>query len=255
MWYADPFFRVLVDLKQGGAIIDLRPYVAQLNRPVGVGTRAMQNACYPYLVQSHYRAGIFTHYAGEGAIKSCKVRHGKEEVDLANCRTSARVVDEGGARSLVLEPVTVEFRDLTVRIQTTIRFPQGTGEIWYTRKLVSASVALARVEVDEYITACHGTNEYSEDLTGVTLSLTGPDGNPKSIDYAYRCREASVENVREAVAVVPQVDSRLSLRPEGAATGYYREGYMFAPNLTLGLTKAIGLNEELTSCLKVAKAR
>jgi hypothetical protein len=215
----------------------------------------MQNACYPYLVQSHYRAGIFTHYAGEGAIKSCKVRHGKEEVDLANCRTSARVVDEGGARSLVLEPVTVEFRDLTVRIQTTIRFPQGTGEIWYTRKLVSASVALARVEVDEYITACHGTNEYSEDLTGVTLSLTGPDGNPKSIDYAYRCREASVENVREAVAVVPQVDSRLSLRPEGAATGYYREGYMFAPNLTLGLTKAIGLNEELTSCLKVAKAR
>ncbi|MEK7475917.1 MAG: hypothetical protein AAB152_09850 [Candidatus Coatesbacteria bacterium] len=255
MWYADPFFRVLVDLKQGGAIIDLRPYVAQLNRPVGVGTKQMQNACYPYLVQSHYRAGIFTHYAGEGAIKSCKVRYGKEEVELANCRTHGKVVDEGNARTLVLDPVTVEFSGLTVGIQTTIRFPQGTGEIWFTRKLVSASLPQARVEVDDYITSCHGTNEYSEDLTGVTLSLTGADGKVESLDYAYRCREAAVESVREAAAVVPQVQSRLSLRPEGTAAGYYREGYMFAPNLTLGLKKTIGLNEELTSCLKVAKAK
>jgi len=255
MWYADPFFRVLVDLKQGGAIIDLRPYVAQLNRPVGVGTKCMQNACYPYLVQSHYRAGIFTHYAGEGAIKSCKIRHGKEEVDLASCRTHAKVVDEGNARALVLEPVTVEFQGLTVQIQTTIRFPQGSGEIWFTRKLVSASDPKARVEIDDYITSCHGTNEYSEDLSGATLSLAGPDGQTQSIEYAYRSREAAVDGIREVTAIVPQVDSRLILQPEGAATGYYREGYMFAPNLTLGLKKTIGINEELKSCLKVAKAK
>lgn len=142
-----------------------------------------------------------------------------------------------------------------LRIQTTIRFPQGSGEIWFTRKLVSSSDSGARVELDEYITSCHGTNEYSEDLTGATLSLAGPDGNPQSIEYAYRCREAAVDKVREVAAVVPQVDSRLSLRPEGAATGYYREGYMFAPNLTLGLKKTIGINEELKSCLKVAKAK
>lgn len=255
MWYADPFFRVLVDLKQGGAIIDLRPYVAQLNRPVGVGTKAMQNACYPYLVQSHYRAGIFTHYAGEGAIKSAKVRYGKEEVDLANCRTHGKVSEEKGARVLTLDPVTVEFQGLSVQIQTVIRFPEGSGEIWYTRKVVGLSDPKAKVEIDEYITSCHGTNEYSEDLSGVTLSVTDAAGRTETIDYAYQCREASLDDASAVVGVVPQVNSKMTLSPAGRARGYFREGYMFAPNLTLGVQKAVGIHEELQSCLKVEKAK
>ncbi|MCX5775126.1 MAG: hypothetical protein NTV44_02025, partial [Firmicutes bacterium] len=49
-WYSDPYFRTCVDLNQGGALIDLRPYVAKLVRPVGIGTKHIQDASYPYLV-------------------------------------------------------------------------------------------------------------------------------------------------------------------------------------------------------------
>jgi hypothetical protein len=255
-WYADPHFRVLVDLKQGGAIIDLRPYAAQLKRPVGVGTPNMQNACYPYLVQSHYRAGAFTHYAGEGAIKSCKVRHGKEEIDLYHCRTHGKVLQEKGARILTLDPVTLEFSNLTIQVQTILRFPENTGEIWYNRKIVSSSNPAIKVELDEYITSCHGTNEYSEDLTGVKLAVTDSAGKTETLDYAYKCREIHQKNAVLVTGLVPQVDSLMSMIPGSAAVeGYVREGYMFAPNLTLGMKKTIGINEELSTCLKVEKAK
>jgi hypothetical protein len=255
-WYADPYFRVLVDMKQGGAITDLRPYAAQLNRPVGVGTPYLQNACYPYLVQSHYRAGAFTHYAGEGAIKSCKVRNSKEEVDLSACRTHARLETVNGERVLILDPVAIEFNGLTIELQTTFRFPKDSGEIWISRRVVRASDPSAKVTVDEYITSCYGTNEYPEDLTGVQLEVTGVDGQSRTIDYAYQCRELYQQNAVVVSGLVPQVNSLMSMTTgSDAVTGYVREGYAFAPNLTLGMSKTIGLNEELLTCLKVAKAK
>jgi hypothetical protein len=255
-WYADPHFRVLVDMKQGGAITDLRPYAAQLQRPVGVGTQNLQNACYPYLVQSHYRAGAFTHYAGEGAIKSCKVRYGKEEIDLSACRTYGHYAEVNGSRVLTLEPVSLEFNDLTIQLATTIRFPENSGEIWFTHRVVSSSKPDAQVTIDEYITSCYGTNEYPEDLTGVKLTVTGADGQSQTLDYAYKCRELYQEDARQVAGLVPQVSSLITMTPGSPnVTGYVREGYAFAPNLTLGMHKTIGMNEELLTCLKVAKAK
>lgn len=35
----------------------------------------VQDASYPFLIQANYQAGYFTHYAGEGTIKSCKLTH------------------------------------------------------------------------------------------------------------------------------------------------------------------------------------
>jgi hypothetical protein len=255
-WYADPYFRVLVDMKQGGAITDLRPYAAQLQRPVGVGTPYLQNACYPYLVQSHYRAGAFTHYAGEGAIKSCKVRFGKEELDLSACRTHGHFSETDGVKTLTLDPVTLEFSDLTIQLVTTIRFPKKTGEIWISRKVVSASRPDAQVVVDEYITSCYGTNEYPEDLTGVRLTVTGANGQTHVLDYAYKCREIFQEDARQVAGLVYQVNTLMTMLPGSpAVSGYVREGYAFSPNLTLGMQKTIGINEELLTCLKVAKAK
>ena len=70
-------------MNQGGAIVDLRPYAAKLEIPVGIGTGNVYDASYPFLVQSMYRAGYFTHYAGEGSIKSCKVSYKGEEAILS----------------------------------------------------------------------------------------------------------------------------------------------------------------------------
>ncbi len=165
-WYLDPYMRTCVDMNQGGALVDLRPYVAKLERPVGIGTAHIWDCSYPYLVQAFYRAGYFTHYAGEGSIKSCKVSYAGEEVDLCLCRTRARFSQEGGSRVLTLDPVDIEFRDLTVSLVSTISFPEDTGEIRFSRRIIKTSREGAVVRVNDYLTACHGTTEYPEDLTG-----------------------------------------------------------------------------------------
>ena len=98
-WYCDPYMRAGVNMDQGGAIFDLRPYVAKLHWPVGIGTPHVQDASYPFLMQEKYRAGYFTHYAGEGTIRSAKICHNGEEVDLCLCRTKAHFSQEAEAAS------------------------------------------------------------------------------------------------------------------------------------------------------------
>ena len=110
-WYCDPYMRAQVNMDQGGAIVDLRPYVAKLDYEVGIGTDHVQDVSYPYLIQEKYRAGYFTHYAGEGTIRSCKVSYNGEEVDLALCRTKAHFSQVEDTRILTLDPVEVEFSD------------------------------------------------------------------------------------------------------------------------------------------------
>ena len=253
-WYADPWMRICLDMNQGGAMVDLRPYAAKLVRPCGVGTAHVQDASYPFIVQSLYRAGYFTHYAGEGAIKSCKFSHAGEQIDLCTCRTLASFSEQGATRILTLDPVDIEFNQFTISVQSTFRLVEGTGEIEIIRKIINSSDPLAEVTIDEYITACYGTTEYPEDLTGVMLTLMGVSVSEK-ISYAYQCREAQVPNLRLAEAVIPQVDTRLSMWAEGNdASGYFREGFAFSPMYTIGIQKTIKAKGELHTWLKVEKA-
>jgi len=235
-------------------MIDLRPYAAKLIRPCGVGTAHIQDASYPFLVQSLYRAGYFTHYAGEGAVKSARFRHAGEEVDLCACRTHASFSEEGDTRVVTLDPVDIEFEKFTIGVQSIFRLTEGSGEIEIIRRIVRTTDPDAEVAIDEYITACYGTTEYPEDLTGVRLSLAGKSGT-ESIEYAYKCREAAVEGVTSAEALVPQVDTRLSMRSDAEdAAGYFREGIAFSPMYTIGIRKSVTGNGELRTWLKVEKA-
>jgi hypothetical protein len=253
-WYVDPWMRTCLDMNQGGAMIDLRPYAAKLVRPCGVGTKCLQDASYPFLVQSFYRAGYFTHYAGEGAVKSCKFCHKGEEVDLCACRALASFSEEGDTRIVTLDPVEIEFANFAIRVQSVFRFAEGSGEIEIARKIIDTTDPQTEVTVDEYITACYGTTEYPEDLTGVKLALEGASETER-IDYAYRCREAEVDGVALAEALVPQVDTRLTMRTDtGEATGYFREGVAFSPMYTIGIKKAVRGKGELRTWLKVEKA-
>jgi hypothetical protein len=253
-WYADPWMRFCLDMNQGGAMIDLRPYAAKLVRPCGVGTKCLQDASYPFLVQSFYRAGYFTHYAGEGAVKSCKLAFRGEVIDLCICRTCASYSEEGDTRIVTLEPVEVEFDGLRAKVQSVFRIAEGTGEIEIIRKIIETSEPEAEITLDEYITACYGTTEYPEDLTGVRLTVKGATG-AESITYAYRCREAQAADVTLAEAIVPQVDTRLSMRTDARqASGYFREGFAFSPMYTLGIKKSIRGKGELRTWLKVEKA-
>jgi hypothetical protein len=253
-WYADPWMRLCLDMNQGGAMIDLRPYAAKLVRPCGVGTRCLQDASYPFLIQSNYRAGYFTHYAGEGAVKSCKFRYKNAEVDLCACRTRASFSEEGDVRVVTLDPVTIEFSELSMRVQSVFRFAEGSGEIEIVRRIIDTSAPEAEILIDEYVTACYGTTEYPEDLTGVRLSLHGASAT-QSIEYAYQCREAEVAGVTRVEALVPQVDTRLSMHADSdQASGYVREGFAFSPMYSLGIKKTVHGKGELRTWLKVEKA-
>ena len=247
-WYCDPYFRLCLDMNQGGAMIDLRPYAARLYRPCGIGTKYVQDVSYPFLIQANYRAGYFTHYAGEGTVKSCRVRYGGHSADLCLCRTKAACSDEpDGTKVLTLDPVEVVLGELTAKIQTVFRFVPGSSRVETVRRLLSTSIPGAKVEIDEYMTACYGTTEYPEDMTGVVLTA-----GKERIDYAYKCRSA--EGCGEAAAVIPAVDTRVSMYAEDGCRCYVREGYAFSPMFTLGLKAEISEKEELKSWLRLEKA-
>lgn len=252
-WYADPYMRTCVDMNQGGALVDLRPYAAKIDWPVGIGTRHVQDASYPFLIQEKYRAGYFTHYAGEGTIKSCKIVYKGEEVDMCLCRTKAHFSEDDDTRILTLEPVEIEFYDLTVKMQTTFYFVEGSSEIRIKREILKMSNPDAEVEIQEYFTGCYGTTEYPEDMSDIILSVTGPE-EEQNIRYAYKCREAEAEHAQKVEVLIPNISTKASVGAKEDVTGYIREGYAFSPMYTLGLKKMMKEGEVLNSWLKVEKA-
>lgn len=252
-WYTDPYMRACVNMDQGGAIVDLRPYAAKLEWPVGIGTKHVQDASYPFLIQEKYRAGYFTHYAGEGTVRSAKLTYKGEEVDLCLCRTKATFSQEGNTRILTLDPVDIEFYGLTVKLQTKLYFEEGSSAIKIERKILEMSDPNAEVELNEYMVACYGTTEYPEDMTCITLNAKNATAS-ETIEYAYKCRDAAVEAATEVSAVIPAIETRVSMTADGKATGYIKEGYAFSPMFTLGYTTKLKDQEVFATWLNLEKA-
>lgn len=258
-WYCDPYMRACVNMDQGGAIVDLRPYAAKLKWEVGIGTKHVQDASYPFLIQEKYRAGYFTHYAGEGTVRSAKVCYHGEEVDLCLCRTKAHFSEEKDAngevtRVLTLDPVEIEFDDLTVKLQTREYFKEGSGSIRIEREILEMSNPLAEVVLEEYLVACYGTTEYPEDMTGITLkAIKGT--TEETIHYAYKCREAALPGADAVSAVIPAIETKVSMTAaDASAEGYIKEGYAFSPMFTLGYKKTMADKEVFATWLNLEKA-
>jgi len=258
-WYCDPYMRACVNMDQGGAIVDLRPYAAKLKWEVGIGTKHVQDASYPFLIQEKYRAGYFTHYAGEGTIRSAKVCYNGEEVDLCLCRTKAHFSEEKDAsgkitRVLTLDPVDIEFDGLTVTLQTKEYFEEGSSNIRIERTILNMSNPTAKVEINEYMVACYGTTEYPEDMTCITLQCK-KGTEAETIAYEYKCREAAMDDADEVSAVITAIDTKVSMSADGEGVkGYIREGYAFSPMFTLGYTKTMADKEVFTTWLNLEKA-
>ena len=255
-WYCDPYMRACVNMDQGGAIVDLRPYVAKLEWPVGIGTKHVQDASYPFLIQEKYRAGYFTHYAGAGTVRSAKLSYQGEEVDLCLCPThchfSEEMIDGKKNRILTLDPVEIQFYGVTVKLQTKEYFEEGSSSIKIERNILEISDPNAEIYLDEYITACYGTTEYPEDMTGITLKCEGE--NEQTINYEYKCRDAKVEGASAVSAVIPAIQTKVSLTPSAKALGYVEEGYAFSPMFKLGYKKKISDKEVFATWLNLEKA-
>ncbi len=252
-WYCDPYMRACVNMDQGGAIVDLRPYAAKLEWPVGIGTPHVQDASYPFLIQEKYRAGYFTHYAGEGTVRSAKVTYKGEEVDLCQCRTKAHFSQEGCERILTLDPVDIEFAELTIKLQSRIIFTEGSSAIKIERSILEMSNPDAEVEINEYMVACYGTTEYTEDMTGITLGCKGSEA--KTLDYEYKCRDEALADADEVYALVPAIMTKVTMTAEGREkTGYIKEGYAFSPMFTLGYTTKLSNKEVFATWLNLERA-
>ncbi len=249
-WYVDPFYRTCLDFNQGGAMIDFRPYAAQLDYEIGIGTKHIYDASYPYLIQANYRAGYFTHYAGEGTVRSCKVSYKGETVDLCLERTKAKYAKVGEDTLITCDPVTVEFEDLKIDIESSFLFKKGEGRIVTYRKILN-DLHGKEVTVEEYFTGAFGTNEYQEDMTKITLGAKSL-AKEKKIKFRYKDRSIKMDQAQVAYALIPNVKTLLSL---GGDNDYalVNEGYAFSPVYRLALRKQMGKGV-METWLKVEKA-
>lgn len=239
-WYIDPFMRTCLDFNQGGAMIDLRNFAAKLEQEIGIGTKNVYDASYPYLIQANYRAGYFTHYAGAGTVKSCKVTYKDETTDLCLTRTLAKFEKkDNGDVVITTNPVTLVLADTEIDVQSIFTFVKGKGDLIVERKLLND---VKGVIFSEYITAGFGTNEYQADMSNVTLIA-----DQNTYKYEYKGRKFKGNEVVKVN--VPDVSSLLELRGENASLEV-EEGIAFAPIYHLRAYKEGGIK----TCLSLRKA-
>lgn len=238
-WYADPYMRTCLDFNQGGAMIDLRPYVARIPQETGIGTKNVYDASYPYLIQINYRAGFFTHYAGAGTIKSCKVKYHNQEADLCLCRTMAKFEKIDNGVRIVANPVSVILDGKEIEIQSVFTFIEGESKV-LTERILLTDMQGEEVTFTEYFTGGFGTTEYQADMTDITLGV-----DDKSIKFEYLGRKIAVDNAKVAYVNVPAVDTTIEMGGE-QVTAMVEEGIAFSPVYHLAVSKTIKEGEVKT---------
>ncbi|MCD8371764.1 MAG: hypothetical protein LUD27_00480 [Clostridia bacterium] len=249
-WYCDPYLRTCLDFNQGGAMIDMRPYVAQLDWKFGIGTDHVYDVSYPYLIQANYRAGYFTHYAGAGTVKSLKLTYDSEEVDLALVRCMASCEKEGDDTVVTTTPVDIEFSDFTLKLQSRFIFKRGTGEIITERNILN-DIGGREVLFEEYFTGAFGTTEYQADMTKIKLYAENSE-KTEQVDFAYKCRIVDVENATAVRAVIPDVETVVEVGGDNDI-GEFEEGHAFSPSYRLSLKKKLSKGG-MTTWLRLKKA-
>ncbi|MCC8131563.1 MAG: hypothetical protein LIO72_07505 [Ruminococcus sp.] len=249
-WYCDPYMRACLDFNQGGAMIDLRPYVAQLDWKCGIGTDHVYDASYPYLIQANYRAGYFTHYAGAGTVKSLKVSCGSEEIDLALVRCKATWSKDGDDTVITTTPVEIEFADFTMELQSKFTFKRGTGEIIIERNILN-DIGDHEVTFDEYFTGAFGTTEYQSDMTKAKL-ICESESESQTVDFNYKCRIVDVPNTTSVRVVIPDVETIVEMTGDNDI-GEFEEGHAFSPSYRISLKKKLK-SGGMRTCLRLKKA-
>ena len=245
-WYADPNMRTCLDFNQGGAIIDLRPYAARIPQKCGIGTENVYDASYPYLIQINYRAGYFTHYAGAGTVKSCKVSYHGEIADLCLCRTMAVYEKvEGGVR-LTADPVTVTLDGLDIVIQSVFTIEEGTGRIVTERNILN-DLGGAEVTLEEYFTGGFGTTEYQADMTDLTLGV-----DEDAMAFTYHGKKLEKANAASAYVTIPAVCTKVEMGGDNDVS-MVEEGIAFSPVYHIALKKTVSKGG-FTTWLKLQKA-
>ena len=89
-------------------------------------------------------------------------------------------------------------------------------------------------------------------MSGILLRCEGAE--EKAISYEYRCREESLTGASAVSAVIPAIETKVSMTASDTALGYIKEGYAFSPMFTLGYKKNITDKEVFSTWLRLEKA-
>ena len=230
-WYVDPFMRTCLDFNQGGAMIDLRPYVARVPFEVGIGTDHVYDATYPYLIQANYRAGYFTHYAGAGTVKSCKVMCNNETTDLCLTRTMAKYEKVEGGVKITTNPTTLVLGNEEIIIESIFTFLEGESCIQIERNILNE--VKSPVTFIEYFTGAFGVHEYQADMKNICLSV-----DDEFINYEYKDRFITKENGKEIKVNIPDIQTVVSMYGENDLMTV-KEGIAFSPIYYMEIRKTI----------------
>ena len=254
VWYYDADERVLLDTTQGGGIGDLRPYISHLDGSVGPDSPRLADAAYPFLIQSQRRTGLANH-SFDGTRTTLQAAYGEEVIDLGTCRTKCAAIqtDDEGIH-VKLTPAKLTFERLNAAVETVYHFTGG-GRIIIERQVTELSDPNAELVLTEYFKGCYGTTEYPENMHGITLRVEG--ASDETLTFAYKCRALETADARRVSAVIPPVRTEVSLEAldGNAATGRAEEGFLFNPFYVLSMTKTVGPERSMRTCLSVAKAQ
>ena len=230
-WYVDPYIRTCLDFNQGGAMIDLRPYASRVPFEVGIGTDHVYDATYPYLIQANYRAGYFTHYAGAGTVKSCKVTCLGETTDLCLTRTLAKYEKVDNGVKITTNPTTLVLGGKEIVIESVFTFIEGESLIQIERNILN------EVDVDvtftEYFTGAFGVHEYQDDMSKVVLGV-----DDDMMNYEYKDRKIEKENGKNATVIIPDINTVISMYGDNDKV-IVKEGIAFSPIYHIELVKTI----------------
>lgn len=229
LWYMDGNLRLTIDMNRGGSIIDLRPYVARVEKFTGIDSPHLYDGSYPYIVQAHHR---------NHSLYTCWVSARGLRVPLSSKRTRCSDIFRGeGFTKVEVEPVLVDLRELKVHLRTNYII-RSDGTLMVEREIVDSSDRSAQITLEEELTGCWGTTDYPADMRGVKLRLCG-EGD-QEIEFSYLGRELEAPNVRWVGAYIPQIDCSVVLSSlENPASGWMEEGYLFKPFFTLKLVKTL----------------
>ena len=230
-WYADPYIRTCLDFNQGGAMIDLRPYASRVPFEVGIGTDHVYDATYPYLIQANYRAGYFTHYAGAGTVKSCKVTCLGETTDLCLTRTLAQYEKVDNGVKITTNPTTLVLGGKEIVIESVFTFIEGESLIQVERNILNEIDA--DVTFTEYFTGAFGVHEYQDDMSKVVLGV-----DDDMMNYEYKDRKIEKENGKNATVVIPDINTVISMYGDNDKM-IVKEGIAFSPIYHIELVKTI----------------
>src|SRR6185369_3297486 len=103
-WYVDSSFRATVDPNQNGAIVDLRPYVARLDRTVGTDSKNLYDGSYPFVLHAQYRGG-WPSFMDSKSMVSGGIKYEGETRYFRNYRTQCKHQERPDGVAVVLDPV------------------------------------------------------------------------------------------------------------------------------------------------------